>query len=48
MVGLAELLDIVLVARLVESSGSEDVGRDAETVVKAVVLPIAHSAPLIG
>ena len=46
--GLAELLAIAPVARSVESSGGEDVGRDTETAVKTMVLPIAHSAPLIG
>ena len=46
--GLAELLAIVPVARSVESSGGQDVGRDAETTMKVVVLPVAHSAPLIG
>ena len=45
--GLVELLAIAPVLRSVESSGSEDVGHDAEMAVKAVVLPFAHSAPLI-
>ena len=43
--GLVELLGITSVARSVESSGGENIGRNAEMAVKAVVLPVSHSAP---